>query len=43
MKFSLKLGDITGKHEEQTHQRYRKRQYGFTQNISIQEILGKII
>ena len=41
--FSLKPGEITGKYEEQTHQRYRKRQYGFTQNIAIQEISGQII
>ena len=43
IKFSLKPGEITGKHEEHTHQRLRKRQYGFTQNISIQEISGQII
>ena len=43
MKFSLRSGEITGKYEEDTHSRYRKRQWGFTQNIEIQEILGKII
>ena len=43
MKFSLRSGEITGKYEEETHSRYRKRQWGFTQNIEIQEISGKII
>ena len=42
MKFSLRSGEITGKYEEETHARYRKRQWGFTQNIEIQEISGKI-
>ena len=43
MKFSLRSGEITGKYEEEKHSRYRKRQWGFTQNIEVQEIAGSII
>ena len=38
MKFSLRSREITGKYEEETHSRYRKRQWGFPQNIEVQEI-----
>ena len=43
MKFSLRSGEITGKYEEEKHYRYRKRQWGFIQNIEIQEISGNIV
>ena len=42
IKFSLRSGEISRKYEEETHARYRERQWGFGQNIEVQ-VSGKII